>query len=425
MAYRRIPALTAAVTLALSTALTPSAAQAASDLPNAVVAWNLNAQNEIYEVAKQSPATAARSFAMVQGAVYDAVNAVAGQPYQPYLTAPRARHGSSADAAVAAAAAGVLLSLFPEQAATVRAQYDAALAAIPDGRAERGGVAVGRQAADAMIAARVGDGAFDPDTWNVGTAPGQWRPTPPPYAQDGAWFADLRPFVIPDAAMFRTSGPPALTSADYARELNEVKAIGGVTSTVRTTDQTQSAIWWHDRRLTEWAMKRQLAETQHLSTMQTARMFAMVDITNADALIACYNEKKYWNFWRPVTAVQEADNDGNPATTGDPTWMPLLVTPPFPDYTSGHTCSFSAITLTWQRFFGRDAIATSAYSADSGTTRAFPSFSAALAEVVEARIWGGVHYRAADVQGVRIGTGTARYVLAREFRPRHAGAAAE
>jgi hypothetical protein len=419
MAYRRLPAVTATVALALSTALVPSAARAAPQDPNAVVVWNVNAQNEIYEVARQSPATAARSFAMVQGAVYDAVNAIAGEPYQPYLTAPRARRGYSADAAVAAAASGVLLSLFPEQAATVRAQYDAALAAIPDGRAEKGGIAVGREAADAMIAARVGDGAFGSATWNVGTAPGQWRPTPPTYAQDGAWFAELRPFVIPDAAMFRTSGPPALTSPAYGRDLNEVKALGGATSAVRTTDETQSAIWWHDRRLTEWAMKRQLAETQHLSTLQTARMFAMVDITNADALIACYSEKKYWNFWRPVTAVQGADNDGNPATTGDPSWMPLLVTPPFPDYTSGHTCSFSAIALTWQRFFGRDDIPMSAYSADSGTTRAFPSFSAALAEVVEARIWGGVHFRTADVQGIRIGNGTARYVLTHEFRPRH------
>ncbi|GLW33002.1 vanadium-dependent haloperoxidase [Actinoplanes regularis] len=419
MAYRRLPALTATMTLALTTALAPSPAQATPPGPNAVVVWNLNAQNEIYEVARQSPATAARSFAMVQGAVYDAVNAVAGVPYQPYLTAPKARRAYSADAAVAAAASEVLLSLFPEQAATVRAQYDAALAAIPDGWAERGGVAVGRQAAAAMIAARVGDGAFGSATWNVSTAPGQWRPTPPTYAQDGAWFADLRPFVLPDAAMFRTSGPPALTSAAYARDLNEVKVIGGVTSTVRTTDETQAAIWWHDRRLTEWAMKRQLAESRHLSTLQTARMFAMVDITNVDALIACYSEKKYWNFWRPVTAVQEADGDGNPATAGDPSWMPLLVTPPFPDYTSGHTCSFSAIALTWQRFFGRDDLPMSAYSADSGTTRAFSSFSSALAEVVEARIWGGVHFRTADVQGVRIGAGTARYVLAREFRPRH------
>jgi hypothetical protein len=340
-------------------------------------------------------------------------------PYQPYLIAPSARRGSSVDAAVAAAAAGVLVALFPARADTVRTQYDAALAAIANGPGKRGGITVGERSAAAMIAARTGDGAFGTGAWNVGTAPGQWRPTPPGYAQDGAWFGDLRPFVIPDAAMFRTAGPPALTSRAYAEDLNEVKAVGSVTSTVRTLDQTQSAIWWHDRRLTEWAMKRQLAETQQLSTLQTARMFAMVDITNVDALIACYSEKKFWNFWRPVTAVQQADADGNPATTGDPSWMPLLVTPPFPDYTSGHTCSFSAITRTWQRFFGRDDIATSAYSADSGTVREFGSFSSALAEVVEARIWGGVHFRAADVEGVKIGNGTARYVLAHEFQPRH------
>jgi hypothetical protein len=419
MSYRRLPALTATLTLTLTAVSAPAAAQAApSRGPNAVVVWNLHAQNEIYEVARQSPATAARSFAMVQGAVYDAVNAVAGVPYEPYLTAPKARHGASADAAVAAAATGVLLSLFPEQAATVRTEYDEALAAIPDGRARTGGIAVGRQAAAAMIRARTGDGAFDPDSWDISTGPGRWRPTPPTNIQDGAWFADLKPFVLPDAAMFRTAGPPALTSDAYARDLNEVKALGGVDSTVRTLDQTESAKWWHDRRLTEWAMKRQLAEVRHLSTLQTARMFAMVDIVNADALIACYNEKKRWSFWRPVTAVQEADLDGNPATVADPSWMPLLVTPPFPDYTSGHTCSFSAITLTWQRFFGRDDIPTSAYSADSGTTRSFPSFSSALAEVVEARIWGGVHFRSADVRGLTIGAGTARYVLAREFRPR-------
>ncbi|GAA2877579.1 hypothetical protein Acy02nite_62290 [Actinoplanes cyaneus] len=419
MAYRRLLALTAA--LALTTTLTPSPAHAgdASRGPNAVVTWNLNAQNEIYEVARQSPATAARSFAMVQGAVYDAVNAVTGVRYEPYLTAPKTRHGASADAAVAAAASGVLLSLFPGQAATVQAQYDTALAAIPDGRAKNDGIAVGRKTAAAMIAARAGDGAFDPDSWNISTEPGQWRPTPPTNTQDGAWFADLRPFVLPDPAMFRTAGPPALTSAAYARDLNEVKAIGGVDSTVRTPDQTAAAKWWHDRRLTEWAMKRQLAETRHLSTLQTARMFAMADIANADALIACYDEKKYWNFWRPVTAVQQADLDGNPATVADPAWMPLLVTPAFPEYTSGHTCSFSALTLTWQRFFGRDDIPMSAYSADSGTTRSFSGFSSALSEVVEARIWGGVHFRTADERGVKIGTAAARYVLAGEFRPRH------
>ncbi|MEU4243371.1 vanadium-dependent haloperoxidase [Actinoplanes sp. NPDC026619] len=404
--------------IVLLTAFAPAPAARAASGTNAVVVWNDHAQTAIYEVARQAPYIAPRSFAMVHGAVYDAVNAIAGTPYQPYLRAPRAHRGASADAAVATAAYRVLLSLFPAQSAALDAMYADSLAAIPDGRAERGGVAVGEQAAADMIAARVGDGAFGPATWTVGTAPGQWRPTPPAYAQDGAWVGDMRPFVIPRNDMFRTAGPPALTSRQYTRDLNEVKAIGGATSTVRTQDQTESAKWWHDRRLTEWEIKRQVAQTQHLNTLQAARMFAMAEIANADSLIACFNEKKFWSFWRPVTAVQEADTDGNPATTADPAWMPLLITPAFPDYTSGHACSTSTIMAALRAFFGRDDIAFSAYSADSGTTRHFAGFSAALDEVIEARIWGGVHYRTADVEGVKIGDGVARYVLAHEFRRR-------
>jgi len=290
---------------------------------------------------------------------------------------------------------------------------------IRDGRAKRGGIAVGERAAAAMIAGRAGDGAFDPAAaWTVGTAPGQWRPTPPAFAQDGAWVGDLRPFVISSGDAFRTPGPPALSSAAWARDYNEVKALGSATSTVRTQDQTESAIWWHDRRLTEWEIKRQLARTQRLSPLGTARMFAMADVANADSLIACFNEKKFWNFWRPVTAIPLGDTDGNPATAADPAWTPLLITPPFPDYTSGHTCSTSAGMYALRRFFGRDNLTFSAYSADSGTTRTFTSFSSAVDEVVGARIWGGVHYRTADERGVDIGYGVARYVLAREFGPR-------
>jgi hypothetical protein len=413
----RLSAGAAVVALALTTAFAPAAAASATG-PNAVVVWNANAQTAVYEVARQGPYVAPRSFAMVQGAVYDAVNAIAGTPYQPYLIAPRAHRGDSADAAVAAAAHRVLVSLFPAQTATLDDMYATSLAAIPDGRGKTGGIAVGAATADAMIAARLNDGAFGPQTWTVGAAPGQWRPIPPTNAADGAWVADLKPFVIPRNDMFRTIGPPALTSAKYARDLNEIKALGGVASTVRTPDQTEAAKWWHDRRLTEWEIKRQVAVTQHLTTLQSARMFAMADVANADSLIACFNEKRFWSFWRPVTAVQEADHDGNPATTGDPGWMPLLVTPPFPEYTSGHTCSTATVLDAMRTFFGRDDISFSAYSADSGTTRSFGSFSAAVDEVVEARIWGGVHFRTADERGVQIGDGVARYVLSHEFRRR-------
>ncbi|XVV08246.1 vanadium-dependent haloperoxidase [Actinoplanes sp. CA-131856] len=410
------PILAGLLTLTLTPAPVATAAPARA---NAVVTWNAHAQTAIYEVARQAPYVAPRSFAMVHGAVYDAVNAIAGTPYEPYLIAPRAHRTDSADAAVAAAAYSVLLDLFPAQSEALREQYDDALAAIPAGRSKAAGIAVGARAANAMIAARRGDGAFEPATWNISAEPGQWRPTPPTLAADGAWVGDLKPFVIRSTTMFRTAGPPPLTSARYAADLNEVKAVGGATSTVRTADQTEAAIWWHDRRLTEWEIKRQVATRQHLMTLQAARFFAIAEIANADSLIACFNEKKHWNFWRPVTAVQLADTDGNPRTTADPAWMPLLVTPPFPDYTSGHTCSTSTIMATMRAFFGRDDIPFSAYSADAGTIRSFTSFSGALAEVVEARVWGGVHFRSADVQGVKIGNGVAAYVLRHAFQRRH------
>jgi hypothetical protein len=409
-------AVITAVALAGPMSLTSATAQPqAAAVPNAVITWHTHTETASYDVARESPTASARSFAMVQGAVYDAVNAIAGTPYEPYLIAPRTRHGDSVPAAVATAAYRVLLSLFPAQAESLRAQYDESLAAIGDGRSKRGGIAVGEAAAATMIAARTDDGAFSDATWRVGTAPGQWRPTPPGFLQVGAWFATLKPFVIRDAGRFRTPGPPALTSAAYARELNEVKALGSATSTVRTADQTEAAIWWDDPRLVEWQIKRQLAASQRLSTLQTARMFAMVDVAAADSLIACYQEKKFWSFWRPVTAVPLADTDGNPATSADPAWTPLRTTAPSTEYPSGHACFTSATVAGLRKFFGRDNLSFSAISAETGTTRHYDNFSEAMAELNEARIWAGVHYRTAVVDGEKLAATVTRDVLRREF----------
>ena len=385
---------------------------------NAVIVWDRNAQTAIWDVASQQPQVQARSFAMVHGAVYDAVNAITGRRYQPYLFAPPTNGRESVNAAVGTAAFQVLSSLFPSQQARLQTQYDEWLATIPRGIAKQRGISVGSQTAAAMISARQSDGAFGSPTWPVGTEPGQWRPTPPTNANDGAWVGNLKPFIIPSASMFRSSGPPALTSDQYARDFNEVKAIGAANSTTRTVDQTQAAIWWHDRHLGEWEIKRQLATTQRLNTVQTARMFAMVDLAEADATTACYNEKGAWMFWRPVTAIQLADTDGNPATVADPDWLPLLVTPPHPDFTSGHTCFTAASMSALAYFFGRDDIPFSAYSEASGTTRYFGSFSHAIAEVIEARIWGGIHTRTADIEGAKIGAQVTAYMIDNYFRPR-------
>jgi hypothetical protein len=290
------------------------------------------------------------------------------------------------------------------------------LAEVPGGRAKQGGIRVGREAAAAILAARQNDGSFGSQSWAIGDQPGQWRPTPPFFGSGGAWVGHMKPFAIPSASMFGTLGPPALSSSTYADDLNEVELLGSASSTVRTPDQTEAAIWWHDRHLVEWEIKRQLATTQRLNTLEAARMFALVDITQVDAAIVCFTEKERWSFWRPITAVQLADSDGNPATAGDPAWTPLLITPPFPEYTSGHLCGTAALMDTLKFFFRRDDVAFSAYSVDSGTTRHFGSFSQALAEVLEARIWGGVHFRSADIDGASIGTGVSAYVTHHYFR---------
>ncbi|MFJ8582152.1 vanadium-dependent haloperoxidase [Micromonospora sp. NPDC093277] len=412
-------AVAAVLVTGFALATAPPAAQAARATGSAqsVLTWDLHAETAIWDTAGQAPQVQSRGAAMVHGAIYDAVNAIAGKPYQPYLAAPRADGSESVDAAVAAAAYQVLDAIFPEQHDALRAKYDESLAAIPDGPGRRRGIDVGVQAAAAMIDARRGDGAFGQQTFAVGTEPGQWRPTPPSFANDGGWVGHMKPFVLPRASIFRTSGPPALTSAQYARDYNEIKTVGSATSTVRTVDQTEAAIWWHDRRLGEWEIKRQLVTTQRLNALQAARMFAMVDIAEADAVIACFNEKGTWNRWRPVTAIRLGDTDGNPATVADPAWTPLLVTPPHPDYTSGHTCNTGATMSALAYFFGRDDISFSGYSSDSGTRRYFRSFSQALAEVINARVWGGIHTRSADVQGAWIGLQTTAYLVRDHFRP--------
>jgi hypothetical protein len=409
----------AAVTIGTPLALAPPIANAAAPASaDSILTWDVYSENAIWDVARTAPQNTGRFFAMVHGAMYDAVNAISGTPYQPYLVAPAAKGSESIDAAVATSAYQVLASAFPAQQADLQAKYDQSLAAIPDGTAKQGGIRVGAAAAAAMIAARQNDGAFGPQTFAVGNQPGQWRPTPPAFANDGGWVGFVKPFMLPNGSMFRTAGPPALTSAAYAKDINEVKAIGAANSTTRTTDQTQAAIWWHDRRLGEWEIKRQLVTTQHLTALPAARMFAMADIAEADADIGCFSEKFAWNRWRPITAIQLADTDGNPATVADPNWTPLLVTPPHPDYTSGHTCASAAVMLTLTYFFKKDNIPFSAYSADSGTRRYFSSFSQALAEVIEARIWGGIHTRAADVQGAKIGAQVVAYMIPRFFRAR-------
>jgi hypothetical protein len=421
------------LTLATVAVLAATAAPARADT---VTDWNDAASTAIVGVAKQPPPVAVQSFAMVQGAVYDAVEAIDGR-YRPYLPTPQARRRDSEDAAAATAAFRVLTGVLADLPAAqetalqdlLQPRYLASLAAIPDGPRKTRGIADGEQAAAAMLAARHDDGnphngRSDPFTPLIGTTPGAWRPTPPTLAMDPApWVANVRPFLVPSVDMLRVAGPNPLTSRAYTRDFDEVKSLGALHSTTRTADETDAAIFWQENAYSLYnRVFRALAADHHLSLADTARMLAMTNLAGADSAIGCWHEKYRWDFWRPITAIRLADTDGNPATKADPDWLPLfdpstlvasggapLVTPAFPDNPSGHLCATAAIVTTLQHFFGTDRVPFSVPSTESGTTRSFARLSDVLREVTNARVWAGIHFRTADVQGAGLGRTVAAY----------------
>jgi hypothetical protein len=397
---------------------------------NAVLAWNEIATNSIVVTAEQPPHASTISFAMVQGAVYDAVNAIDGG-FASYLDTPTADSSLSLEAAAATAAFGVLSGLFPDQRADLQVAYGESLATVDDGQAETGGIEVGEAAAAAMLAARADDGRGGEFAFTPGEAPGEWRLAPPANLEDpAAWVAIVEPFVVADVAELRTAGPLALTSAEYAAEFDEVKELGSLSSTTRTADQTEAAIFWQGHGVAMWnGLVRQLAASDQLDVAASARLLAMTNLAAADGAIGCWNDKAHWNLWRPITAIREAADDGNPATEPDAEWLPLfdpstpvqagtpLTTPGFPDHPSGHGCISGAFVGVLQDFFGSDEVEVSFTSPRTGTTRSFDRLSAVLDEIIEARIWAGIHFRTADVQGAALGDEVADYLGANYFQP--------
>jgi hypothetical protein len=415
-----VVALTGIVAPVVDAAPVRSAATAGGAETGAVLAWNEHAIDALIGTAGQAPNVAVLHMAMVQGAVYDAVNAIDGG-FEPYLVAPRAKRWYSTDAAAATAAYGVLVSLLPAQQAQLGVLYQASLDAIPDGRAKNGGIRVGEAAAAAMLAARADDGRFGPFRFPVGTEPGEWRPVLPAFVNDpNGWVARVTPFLIEGPEQFRSRGPHALTSRRYAKEFAEVKAIGSLTSASRSADQTDASRFWAENAVAMWSrIARQLSTERHLGNVDNARLFARLFLTGADAAIVCWDDKAHWGFWRPITAIREAATDGNPATEADPEWLPLLNTPPYPDHPSGHNCLSSSVVSTLRDFFGTDKATFSATSATSGTTRSFTRFTQALDEIIDARVWSGIHFRTADEQGATIGKQVARYSRTHHFHPTH------
>ena len=399
--------------------------------------WNVIAQNQTIPI-RPTAHGETRGIAMVQGAVYDAVNAL-DPDYQPYLLDLAALHAQpfgSPDAAIATAAHDVLVEIVaPDHVAGLDTAYAATMATIPDGAVEDEGVRVGAAAAAAMLAAREDDGFMAPFTFTIGLEPGDWRPVgfslDPPAAgarDPDPWVGNLEPFLIESPWQFRSEGPNPLTSAAYAEDFNEVKEVGALNSPTRTPDQTTAAIFWQFAPIALWnRLARDLSAEHEVAVADEARLLAMINLAAADAAIGCWNDKYHWSFWRPRAAIREADTDGNPATAADPTWeslfhastptTPPLGTPPFPDHPSGHGCVSGSVLHTFQEFFGTDKVAFDMHSGRfPGQPRHFDRFSDALKEIVDARVWGGIHFRTADVQGTVLGKKVAHWLRKHYFQ---------
>jgi hypothetical protein len=431
---KKIVILPFLIALALLARVAPAAAQA-----NEVTHWNEIATN-ILVAFPPAAGGAANSLqinlGMTQGAVYDALNAIEPR-YQPYLLQTRFARGASKKAATATAAYRVLsniVSTVPDSIQFLNkqqlldmltAERTNSLNGIPDGPPKTIGIAAGNAAADAMIAARQNDGRFGPSPWVPNPAPGHWQPlvvNGTPMLDPTAWVANVRPFLIQSPSQFRTDGPNALTSTAYAEDYNEVKALGSANSTTRTPEQTHIGLFWQSAGgpalLWSGVARRLIADPQYAVDMvDSALLFAMMNLSAADAAINAWNDKYYWDFWRPWNAIPRATEDSNPDTEPDAFWTALL-TAPYPEHPSGHLSLDGAALEVLKMFFGTNQVRFGVTSSRfAGETRYFDRFSDALNDIIDARVYAGLHFRTADVQGRILGRKVAHYMAKHYFQP--------
>lgn len=389
--------------------------------------WNTIAEKAV-KTAGAPPPVAALDFAIVHLAIYEAVESIDGR-YEPYHAVVPGATGSMS-AAAAKAGHDVLVGLFPKQSATLDGAYANYLAANGIDPFDPG-TAVGAQAAAGILALRSNDGRFPPNQvpFLGSNAIGQWRPTPsllpgpPPSLAPGLtpWMASVTPFTMTSNSQFRVDPPPDLTSDTWAEDYNEVKSVGSLTSTTRTPEQTEIGYFWADSGPILWQNALRFISGNYLHDIgDSARMFALADTALADAQIACWDSKYFYNFWRPITSIRLGDQDGNPETAADPNWQPLINTPNFPEYPSGHASISGAVSHMLALFFGTDEVnfqMTSSNPPAQQKTRTFSRFSQAEEEVIDARVYVGIHYRnsdrAARTQGLRV----ANWVFKNYLRP--------
>jgi hypothetical protein len=376
-----------------------------------ITEWNLAATSATALIG--SPAQA-RTLATAHGAAFEAANAI--QPrYAAYLKTFAPPTDASPDAAAASAMYVVLLGMVPAQKNSFDDAYKSIIAKIPDGEAKERGVAFGGEVAKAFLEVRANDGMSATAEYKPPTGPGQWQPTPPAKAPMAApQLANVLPFTTKTFGFLKVEGPPALDSAAYARDIDEIRQVGSRNSTTRTADQTASAIFWYISTPVPWeAAARAAAQKMNPGLVDNARIFALMNMAGADAYIAAWQIKQKINFWRPITAIREAMR--NP----DPSWEPLLGTPPHPDYPSGHTIHSGAMAEVMRRLIGADQLTFgSALLLPSGPLpRSWNSLSEAEKDVTGARIWAGIHFRTADEHGVALGHAIAENAVGTVMRP--------
>ncbi len=371
------------------------------------------------------PGEAAVYMGIVHVAIYDALVAIRGG-YEPYAPTPTAPANTSPEAAIAAAAYDTLTGLQPQLGASqtiLDSDYAAYIAAISDGTAKTNGIAVGKQAAKSVLARRANDGRGCSTTLQdlglPAAGPGVWQPNPTGPVL-GLCLPGMRPLALKSASQFRPNRPNALTSRKYADDFDQVKNLGRIDSTSRTPAQTIQARFWTDHDIRQWndGMLR-LAAARGLGLLQTARMLAMAHVAGGDAMIACFDAKYHYWFWRPYQAIPLADTDNNPNTVADPTWQPLGATPNFPEYPSAHACHSTAVVRALDAFFGTDKIPFSLDSRVTGTTSEYGRLRDVVKDVDAARVLVGFHFLSSDLEGSKLGRKVGRYVVHHLFQPLH------
>jgi hypothetical protein len=390
---------------------------------NVVLDWNMVMMSAI-RLDNTGPTLSTRNLAILHLAMYDAVNAIE-RSHLPYRFQPEVQGAASAEAAAAAAGYEVLKALYPGVRARSDTLFDAWRTTVSGDEATVNGLALGVDVARQLLDERANDGAATDVPYIPSALPGAWRRTPPffrPPLTPG--WRRVQLFALPELEPFIPPPPPPLGSAAYARDLNEVWRIGGADSPGRTAEQSQIAVFWSDFSYTamppgHWhEIAAGIARSAGTDLVSTARLMALLGLAQADAAITCWETKYRYNLWRPVTAIQRADEDDNPATTADPGWNHYLAAPPFPAYTSGHSTFSKASAEVLARFYGTDAITFTATS-DSlpGVTRTFHSLAACADEVGMSRIYGGIHFGFDNRQGKLNGERIARHVTSNWLLP--------